>query len=56
MVRFFRQNVVLWVLALVSLLALSGCDARVIGAGHVTSLVLSVAMVWATLNLDKARR
>ncbi len=34
---------------------LVGCDARVVGASHLTSFMLATGMLWATLNLDKVR-
>lgn len=51
-----RAWLVCWVLVLVSLVTLTGCDGRVVMAGHVMSLLLSVGMVWSTLNLTKERR
>ncbi len=50
-----RQMLVMWVLVLVATSALTGCDGRVVMMGHVTSLVLSIWMVWSTLNLTKHR-
>lgn len=50
-----RKSVLLWVLALIAVAVLPGCDGRLIAAGHVTSLGVSVALFWATLNLDKVR-
>jgi hypothetical protein len=47
---------VMWVLALVAGVALTGCDGRMLMAGHVTSLVVAVGMFWATLNLTKIRK
>ena len=47
---------VCWVLVLVSLGALTGCDGRVIMAGHVMSLLVSIGMVWSTLNLTRKKR
>lgn len=32
-----------------------GCDGRVMAAGHLTTLGLSLGMLWATLNLNRAR-
>jgi hypothetical protein len=40
---------------LLALATLVGCDARVVGASHLTSLTLVSGMLWATLNLDKVR-
>lgn len=54
--EYGKRMMVLWVLALASALVLSGCDGRMLMAGHVTSLVVAVGMFWATLNLKKIRK
>ena len=40
---------------LLAIATLVGCDARIVGASHLTSLTLACGMLWATLNLDKVR-
>lgn len=40
---------------LLAMSALTGCDARIVGASHLTSFALASGMLWATLNLDKVR-
>ena len=44
-----------WTVMLLAIATLVGCDARVVGASHLTSLTLVSGMLWATLNLDKVR-
>ncbi len=40
---------------LLAVAALTGCDARIVGASHLTSFALASGMLWATINLDKTR-
>lgn len=40
-------------LVLCAVMTLTGCDARLMAAGHAVSLCASFGMVWAVINMDK---
>ena len=48
-----HRSVFLLALTLCAAVILTGCDARLMAAGHVFSLCASLGMIWGVLNMHR---